>query len=105
MSDATHTAGPWAFRNGFMGCIEIFPAKEPPELGQWAELATVELDYGDGDEGLSNAHLISAAPDMLAALKAAQDWFLALADGQKLDRIAMANSIMPQISAAISKAR
>lgn len=72
-SKQTHTPGPWEVRQGFRDdTFEVFPTRGgPPELGAWAELATVVGDYSDDEaEGRANARLIAAAPDLLDALEA-----------------------------------
>lgn len=62
-----HTPGPWETeRGGFRGAwVRGTQTKE------WAALAC-----GDTDESAAaNAHLIAAAPDMLAALKAIVEFY------------------------------
>lgn len=70
---SSFTPGPWAVREGFRdGDWEVYPTRGgPPDFGDWADLANVTGDYGDdgGDEGRANAHLIAAAPDLLAVAK------------------------------------
>ncbi|MCW7544863.1 hypothetical protein N7I30_13730 [Aurantimonas litoralis] len=74
-TEAKHTPGPWLIREGFStDTLEVYPRRDgKPEIGSWAELATVRSDYGNGDgdtaEGEANARLIAAAPDLLAALE------------------------------------
>ena len=61
MTQTTHTPGPWAITDDFIGvhdeqgrCIADMDSEGAPDIG-----------YG---ESLANAHLIAAAPDLLAAL-------------------------------------
>lgn len=71
------TPGPWKIRNGFDGeSYEVYPAKvngeSKPNIGVWAELATVNKHPQPGSTGKANARLIAAAPDMYEALEALQ---------------------------------
>lgn len=64
--NASHTPGPWHYRVG----------ADPHNQGQVSSEstgATVAITYGD--EGGANAHLIAAAPDLLAALEAFDQGF------------------------------
>lgn len=70
----THTPGPWRFANGdrFNGGWQ-----EPSEC-QYLVLAEKETiiasfwdSHGWGDEAKANAHLIAAAPELLAACRLA----------------------------------
>ena len=61
MTEPTHTPGPWAITDDFIGvhdeqgrCIADMDSEGAPDIG-----------YG---ESLANARLIAAAPDLLAAL-------------------------------------
>lgn len=69
----THTPGPWqaertSFRDKHYAAIHGIAEKRT-----WGELATVAVrlsgEKRDSIEGLLNAQLIAAAPDLLAALK------------------------------------
>ena len=64
---AEHTKGPWELDDALRG--ESYTAINGEE---WFELATVvtrmETDAEDNPEGLVNARLICAAPDMFEAL-------------------------------------
>ncbi|MDQ0505989.1 hypothetical protein [Xanthobacter agilis] len=64
------------------GEIDIYPLFDgPPQIGIWAEIATVKDAHGEGlDDGPyecacteANANLIASAPEMLAALKLAHE--------------------------------
>jgi len=72
MSEDKHTPGPWAARQAF--------DKEGFEQDHlWIEGRTVSTDIAEtvGEYSVTteraNAHLIAAAPDMLAALRQAED--------------------------------
>lgn len=70
----THTPTPWAIRDGWANKYDIYPLRDgPPELGEWAEVASVESDYGEEGEGKANAELIVKAvnshPALVKALK------------------------------------
>lgn len=63
MTNAAHTPGAWRITDDFIGvhdqqgrCIADMDSEGAPDIGY--------------DESLANAHLIAAAPDMLAALEA-----------------------------------
>ena len=65
-----HTQGPWAVSNYYAGKASISGEN-------WGGFATVvtrlDGDENEYSEGLANAHLIAAAPDLLAALTSALD--------------------------------
>lgn len=70
----THTEGPW--------WIESETAKGPWEISDVYGLAA-EV-YGEDGEGLANARLIAAAPDLLEALKSLfADWVTLVGDDLK----------------------
>lgn len=90
----THTPGPW-------GVHPKLSASENHKGYRVADgdgffVADVSPRDEDGDEGGANAHLIAAAPDLLAAVKA----FLALDDGR-----AFAHESWDDARAAVKKAR
>ncbi len=63
---AQHTPGPWeAGRNPKGVCSNEWVVRPRGEFPHGAWVA----DCGYSDEGIANAHLIAAAPDLLGALK------------------------------------
>lgn len=68
MSGAQHTQGPWR-----LGARQLYGAIVSINAAGWSQLATcVVKRYGareDLAEGVANANLIVAAPDLLAAAK------------------------------------
>ncbi len=89
----SHTVGPW---KASVYCVWG---------GQFGDTYIAGTKTGIPNcEQLSNARLISAAPDLLAALEAANLWLNSdreLVDGERL----MDESTSLQISAAIAKAK
>ena len=71
MSDTTHAPGPWhAFQGGDKGSFEITHAN-----GNGGSTTVAFTPYGgDGNRHWANAQLISAAPEMLEALKEVVEW-------------------------------
>ena len=74
------TDGPWKTRRSYLSPdteIEIVPAKiggkSKPPFGQWAELATVDKDYGKFGCGKANARFIAWAREAVPALAAERD--------------------------------
>ena len=65
---AAHTPGPWKSRNGFDSDMKEIYAPNPKIKKPFmpTQLADVRADC---KEGKANAKLISAAPDLLEALK------------------------------------
>jgi len=62
----THTQGPWAISNYYAGKASI----SGKDWGGFATVVTrLDGDENEYSEGLANARLIAAAPDMLAALE------------------------------------
>ena len=78
---AEHTAGPWTVHKG-QSCYHV--------ISQGSVFSTGCISF-DGN-GLANAHLIAAAPELLAALKIAEEL---------LERNGVTR---PEIAAAIAKA-
>ena len=68
MSESEHTPGPWHVGDQIDGCDQI-------NAHEWIGLASVvtRMDDADNDceDGIANARLIAAAPDMYEALKEA----------------------------------
>lgn len=62
---ATHTPGPWIIK-GRVGGSKIDDLEGGPIAGPG-------FVYVNDKEGMANAHLISAAPDLLAAVKLQKD--------------------------------
>jgi len=61
-----HTQGPWAVSNYYAGKASI----SGKDWGGFATVVTrLDGDENDSVEGLANARLIAAAPDLLAALE------------------------------------
>ena len=62
----THTISPWVVADDFIGIYD--------EQGRClADMDSEGAPYVDYDESLANAHLMAAAPDLLAALQAISD--------------------------------
>lgn len=63
---ATHTPGPWNLWTGQTGAFEVYVGE--PLRG---DVIVQRHDWNHkAEESKANAHLIAAAPDLLAALKA-----------------------------------
>lgn len=77
MDAVKHTPGPWEVQEpGTLWEYEITPVFDgPPEVGNWAPVASVEGDYGEHGEGEANARLIAAAPDLKQAIAGLLDTF------------------------------
>jgi hypothetical protein len=70
-----HTPGPWRMSPSDDGCD--FVDIHADDWGAFARVVIrMENDDADSPEGLANANLILAAPDMLAALKIIVDAWL-----------------------------
>ena len=63
---AEHTPGPWKVEGS-----KKYPEHHSVSSDEWSGLAIVFTSgsWVDDPEGLANAHLIAAAPDMLEALE------------------------------------
>lgn len=76
MSEMKHTPGPWAHHHSPKDTTISVNTLDGNEIGGvWVKM------WGDGRRGinetvLANAHLIAAAPDLLAALKEINDWII-----------------------------
>lgn len=96
MTERKWTKGPWLMKRGKLrknGSIRIKFSG-----GTWTNFATAWVRLADCrfdvDEGLANAHLIAAAPDLYEALEMARVW---LEFDGRFD--------MQGINAALAKAR
>lgn len=70
---AKHTPGPWAVEDPMFGELTIVETGK--QTYEWRFIASIDISPNDPDhsipifEAKANARLISAAPDLLAALK------------------------------------
>ena len=95
---SAHTPGPWSVGapTGLVNQISIQPC--------------IGVVYGAGDEIAANARLISAAPDMYEALKAARECILGRANieyrkhGESTPLQDIYEELIAQIDAAMAKA-
>ena len=90
-----HTPGPWATSKGAYGALHVGPATLS-HPGREAAQYAAERGQDLLAQRAADAALIAAAPDMLAALK--------LAEQNAFDKIALA-AIRAAIRAAIAKAQ
>lgn len=100
---AKHTPGPWTFEHVSQDVVDI--KSDGPK---WKAVATIKANkLGAGEVGAdelsSNARLIAAAPDLLAACEKAADAFDALAEVNNLPS-GWKRSVVDPIRAAIAKA-
>lgn len=88
---ANHTPGPWAV-NPFQAQVDAFNTGTPLPVCQllWP------TDVRSEAETFANARLIAAAPDLLEACEAAEQWLAGWAS---------ASPYIAQLQAAIAKAR
>ena len=105
------TPGPWRLRKAYLDddAVEIVPrkvrGKASPEVGSWAELATVQIEYTDSTPK-ANARLIAAAPDLARALLDARAENARLrADAQAANGVWQANLRLQAELAASEAAR
>lgn len=91
-----YTPGPWIIHGS-----EIRPVQERPKdrrMGLVTTIVTADTDLDGYGDQLANLQLIAAAPDLLAALEAAE-YRLAAMTGPRVPEI------LEQMRAAIAKAR
>ena len=83
MSKATHTKGPWHIGQGNgEGSIFCESGRTRLESGETTLYPVCDIVRGwDEAEDEANAHLIAAAPDLLAAARLANEELLALGAG------------------------
>lgn len=97
---AKHTPGPWKFFESTGGDYYRVMQADDPDISRIALVEVFAPTDTEGDmeeHGKANAHLIAAAPDLLAALKCAKTELEYL--GYKATGI-----LLHEINAAISKA-
>lgn len=75
MARAKHTPGPWSVYDGLGKTLAVCIGEEPngkrPCIVDWPGFDSCDLPFS---QQRANAHLIAAAPDMLAALKDIVRW-------------------------------
>ena len=100
MNKQRFTPGPWRTGAG------DFPTIYDRNHDKVAHcLMRPEDENGDGQlTRLANAKLVSAAPDLLAALEIAEGRLMCI-DAQKLDTVARNDDVIDRIRAAIAKAK
>jgi hypothetical protein len=83
MNKATHTKGPWHIGQGNgEGSIFCESGRTRLESGGTTLYSVCDISHGwDEAEDQANAHLIAAAPDLLAAARLANEELLALGVG------------------------
>lgn len=109
---AEHTPGPWK-TSMLCDSVEAVLIKKTPRgqlsrvYGYAASPGTIclledgeNINYTDADEKAANAHLIAAAPDLLAACKKALAYFDVVAARSPIEL-----EIEEQLAAAIAKAK
>lgn len=87
-TEVKHTPGPWFIEDPFGDYLSV--AIGGPEAYDWRFVAHVHTDLEKGPKVRpigktqmeANAHLIAAAPDMLAALKGAEEWLKGFASAE-----------------------
>ena len=95
-----HTQGPWAVSNYYAGKASI----SGKDWGGFATVVTkLDGDESESVEGLANARLIAAAPDLLATLETAYKHFLQHMERDWFDDDDQ--DVMQQMFDAITKAR
>ena len=92
---AKHTPGPWTTGR----------AINAVDMGKFSFICPFGANSADQvAEIKANACLISAAPDLLAALEIAEGRLMCI-DAQKLDTVARNDDVIDRIRAAIARAR
>ena len=94
MTAAQHTPGPWRIDRQEISASIYGPDNELVVAGEFDGWG---CPFGCRDEGLSNARLIAAAPELLEALE--------FAYGHNLYLLGAEHPIVIKVSAAITKAR
>ena len=116
--NAKHTPGPWELLRGGIEVqsetnnheIHALVRGIPVPIAEVHRNMHVEHDDPVGEyvmskaEGLANAALLTAAPDLLAALEIAEGRLMCI-DAQKLDTVARNDDVIDRIRAAIAKAK
>jgi hypothetical protein len=105
-----HTPGPWHVANegfarkGLWSAPTVYATDD--DLRYVAVCACAdELNFHSATDNLANAHLIAAAPDMLAALRVARDCVIESFDyAEDADDLLMAEARLRDVDMAISKA-
>lgn len=100
---SAHTPGPWVVSTESLGWANI---DAPNNGSSWYQLAkvAVKLDRQPSDEGIANARLISAAPDLFVALNRFDVDGLELEGDEEID-ITMTAEDLRILRAAIAKAK
>ena len=110
MTKSAHTPGPWVVgtdTNGCEVCTVYCVPTQPTEDGKGQEYVYVhyprivggDFYFPTREENLANAHLIAAAPELLAALEA-----LERHDFDDRDDFVIYNEVCRRARAAIAKA-
>jgi hypothetical protein len=94
--NAKHTPGPWIWSAG----LSIWRESD----SQIVSSVACDSVFNPTEEEVSNARLIAAAPDLLAALEIAEGRLMCI-DAQKLDTVARNDDVIDRIRAAIAKAK
>lgn len=97
----SHTPGPWTVQGQ-----AVLSDRPYPEWKQIAEVRIGNADNWSDPEGESNARLIAAAPELLAALRAARDDLSDLLEVADLtdEGVADTTAVLNQVIAAIATA-
>jgi len=98
-----HTPGPWVVGGASGNEGEAREIVAASRTIAWSA-STWDEDEGDvvTEEDDANAHLIAAAPDLLAALRDCRDWLVAICDSNNLE--ATERIYIEAATAAIEKA-
>ena len=99
MSEAKHTPGPWAYREGRAEMREsstVHKADDPEFI--LGHVICESVNKAQRTEDVANARLIAAAPDLLAACRRLLQWHFLDVSGHLPD------SIVAAAEAAVAKA-
>jgi len=91
-----HTPGPWTLSRSASGNLFVYSAARKSSIAGVAMVAR-DIDRAEGEE---NAHLIAAAPDLLAALRL----YIQAGHGNSTDHYQQGRAYAAAV-AAIAKAR